>query len=44
MIYRRDKALSRAALGFIEVVLEFAKQAEVAAAAERPGQSLQAVG
>jgi DNA-binding transcriptional LysR family regulator len=28
LIYRRDKPLSRAALGFIEVVLDFAKQAE----------------
>lgn len=27
LIYRRDKPLSRAALGFIEVVLDFAKQA-----------------
>lgn len=26
LIYRKDKALSRAALGFIEVVLDFAKQ------------------
>lgn len=28
LIYRRDKPLSRAALGFIEVVLDFAKQVE----------------
>ncbi|MBI3694017.1 MAG: LysR family transcriptional regulator [Acidobacteria bacterium] len=28
LIYRRDKPLSRAALGFIEVVLDFARQAE----------------
>jgi DNA-binding transcriptional LysR family regulator len=35
LVYRRDKALSRAALGFIEVVLEFAKRVET-------GGSLQA--
>ena len=29
LIYRRDKALSKAALGFIQVVLEFAGRAEV---------------
>ncbi len=28
LVYRRDKPLSKAALGFIEVVLDFAKQAE----------------
>src|SRR5712692_4862044 len=28
LVYRRDKPLSRAALGFIEVVLDFAKQVE----------------
>lgn len=37
LIYRRDKPLSRAALGFIEVVLDFAKQAEA-------GQTLPAAG
>jgi LysR family transcriptional regulator, low CO2-responsive transcriptional regulator len=28
LIYRKDKPLSRAALGFIEVVAEFARQSE----------------
>ncbi|HYM09501.1 MAG TPA: LysR family transcriptional regulator [Bryobacterales bacterium] len=37
LIYRRDKPLSRAALGFIEVILDFAKQAEA-------GQALPAAG
>ncbi len=45
LIYRRDKPLSKAALGFIEVVLEFAKRAEAAATAIEPaGQPLQVVG
>ena len=30
LVYRKDKALSRAALGFIEVVADFARQAEPA--------------
>jgi len=44
LIYRRDKSLSRAALGFIEVVLGFAKQATAATAGEKPGQALPAAG
>jgi DNA-binding transcriptional LysR family regulator len=32
LIYRRDKPLSRAALGFIEVVLDFARQAQAGGA------------
>jgi DNA-binding transcriptional LysR family regulator len=32
MIYRRDKPLSKAALGFIEVVLDFARQAQTSEA------------
>ena len=35
MIYRKDKALSRAAIGFIETVAAFAREAEKPAA-EKP--------
>ena len=37
LIYRRDKPLSKAGLGFIEVVLDFAKQAEGAQALPAAG-------
>ncbi len=36
LIYRRDKPLSRGALGFIEVVLDFAKQAQMPQAQSAP--------
>ena len=36
LVYRRDKPLSRGALGFIEVVLDFAKQASAATPAPTP--------
>ena len=42
LIYRRDKALSRAALGFIEVVLEFAKRLPSAGSLEAATESLSA--
>ncbi len=35
LIYRKDKALSRAAIGFIETVAEFARETEKRAA-EKP--------
>lgn len=36
LIYRKDKALSRAAIGFIETVAEFARQAEKKVVAVKP--------
>ncbi len=42
LIYRRDKPLSKAALGFIEVVLEFARRHELKTAAQ--GLALPAAG
>ena len=38
LIYRRDKPLSRAALGFIEVILDFAKQVNARSPAEAASQ------
>jgi LysR family transcriptional regulator, low CO2-responsive transcriptional regulator len=42
LVYRRDKPLSRAALGFIEVVLEFAKRVETDGSLEAATRSLSA--
>jgi DNA-binding transcriptional LysR family regulator len=42
LVYRRDKPLSRAALGFIEVVLEFAKRVESDGSLEAATRSLSA--
>jgi DNA-binding transcriptional LysR family regulator len=42
LVYRRDKPLSRAALGFIEVVLEFAKRVESGGSLEAATRSLSA--
>jgi DNA-binding transcriptional LysR family regulator len=36
LIYRKDKALSRAAIGFIETVAEFARKAEENLAVPKP--------
>lgn len=36
LIYRKDKPLSRAALGFIEVVVEFARAAEAPVSTKQP--------
>ena len=44
LVYRRDKPLSKAALGFIEAILEFARQVERKPPAEESSQALPATG